>query len=148
MHDFQFKMSSGTVFTNKAYKRMKRKSSAKCTFCEEDKQNFIHLYISCPGVNKFRTEIAKNWSGERMTTKRWFLGTSGSNDILEKSKEYLAKEINYYTFQMNWADKELSSLEFKNRVLAEEEVEEALALETKNTYDFHVKWEYLKQLLQ
>ena len=83
-----------------------------------------------------------------MTRKRWFLGSSHTNDILERSKDYLAKEINHYIFQMNWAGKEISMVAFTNRILAEEEVEEALAYEIKKTYDFHVKWEYLKQLLQ
>ena len=148
MHDFQLKLLSGVLFTNKAYKRMGRKKSARCTFCEEEKQDFIHLYISCSGANKLRSGLAQCWLGEKMTTKRWFLGSSDHNDILEKSKEYVAKEVNHYIFQMNWAGKDISVKAFKDRVLAQEEVEEALAYETHKSFDFHEKWAHLKQLLQ
>ena len=70
------------------------------------------------------------------------------NVDIKQSKEYLAKEVNHYIFQKNWEGKELSLIDFKNRILAQEEYEEVLAYETKNTFDFHVKWEHLKQLLQ
>ena len=82
-----------------------------------------------------------------MTKKRWFLGCSSTNNDLERAKDYIAKEINHYTFQANWAGDELSPIALKNRILAEEEIEEALASLMDKTFDFYVKWENLKQLL-
>ena len=147
MRDFQLILLSGAVYTNKAYKRMKKKESAKCTFCNEEQQDFTHLFISCNGVNKLRTEIATGWPGEKMTSKRWFLGCSSSNEDLERSKDYIAKEINHYVFQTNWANGDLSTAAFKNRIFAKEEVEEAVASKTNMLFDFQVKWENLRTLL-
>ena len=48
---------------------------------------------------------------------------------------------------MNWAATDLSMVAFKNRNIAEEDVEEELAYDNKKTFDFYVKWENLKQLL-
>ena len=145
--EFQFKLLSGRVFTNKAYAKMGRKTSAKCTFCQEPKQNFSHLYITCEGVTKFRNTISRTWQGSEMTPKRWFLGTSITNDPRETCKNFIAKEINHYVFQTNWAGEELSLTAFKNRILAEEESEEEVANNTNNIFDFLVKWENIKQII-
>ena len=82
-----------------------------------------------------------------MTEKRWFLGTSDSCDLLERSKDYIAKEINLYVFQTNWAGNDLFLTALRNKIYSEEEVEEAAASEMNTIFDFHVKWEYLKQLI-
>ena len=148
MHEFQFKLLSGIVFTNKAYKVMKKKQSAKCTFCNEEQQSFTHLYISCEGVNNFRTSIADSWEGAKMTKRRWFLGCSSESDDLERSKDFIAKEINHYIFQMNWLGADISKAAFHNRIMSVEEVEEAVASNTGKIFDFQVKWELLKTLLK
>ena len=97
---------------------------------------------------KFRQTLSKNWQGELMTEKRWFLGSSETSECLEKSKNIIAKEINLFIFQRNWAGSELSAEAFKNWLFSKEEVEEAHAFEAHNTFDFHVKWSFVKQLLQ
>ena len=147
-HDFQLKLLSGVIFTNTAYKYMKKKASSKCTFCNTEKQTLIHLYVECIGVNKLRQQLSTKWTGEKMTEKRWFLGVSDTNDILEQNKNLLAKEINHFVFQRNWEGENLSKEAFRNRILAEKETEEALAFEKNTTFDFHVKWQYLEQLLK
>ena len=147
MREFQMKLLSGLIFTNKSYKAMARKTSTKCMFCNEEQQDLVHLYISCKGVNRFRSSLSQCWTGEEMSQKRWFLGCSDSNEDLEKYKDYIAKEINHYIFQTNWAENDLSLTAFKNRILSQEEIEEAIASETDTLFDFYVKWENLKILL-
>ena len=82
-----------------------------------------------------------------MNQKRWFLGCSDSSDDLERYKDYIAKEINHYIFQTNWAEEELSVTAFKNRIMSQEELEEVLASENNTHFDFYVKWENLKMLI-
>ena len=118
--EFQFKLLSGVVYSNKAYRRMGRKDSSKCTFCEEESQTFLHLFIFCPKVIAIRSELAKNWQGDQMDRKRWFLGVSQSNEVLEKSKNIIAKELNHFIFKMNWAGTELSVDGFKNWLRSDE----------------------------
>ena len=147
--DFQFfKLISGIIYANSAYHRMGFKNSSKCNFCDEEYQNFIHLYINCEEIKKIRKLISAEWEGEEMTEKRWILGVSSSQGILEKTKNYIAKEINYFIFKMNWADKNLSVEAFKNLVYAEKDPEEALAQKLRKDFDFQEKWEFIKALLK
>ena len=127
---------------------MGRKPSAKCTYCEETEQDFVHLYIQCPGVNQFRNALSRDWQGEEMDPKRWFLGSSGTNDILEKSKNILAKEVNHYIFKMNWTDNTINVEAFKNWLRSDEEPEEALAQRVNKMFDHYQKWSYIQHLLQ
>ena len=82
-----------------------------------------------------------------MTKKRWIMGISTSKDTKERSKNYIAKESNYFIFKMNWADKPLSVVAFSNMVFAELEPEEALAQKLNKETEFHEKWENIKSLL-
>ena len=126
---------------------MGRKSSPKCNFCNAEEQDFIHLYITCPEVAKFRHNLSKDWPGMKMDAKRWFLGTSITNEILEKSKNIIAKEANHFIFKMNWADKELSVDAFKNWLKSDEEPEEALAMTINKIFDHHLKWSQVQLLI-
>ena len=146
--EFQFKLLSGIIHANAAYRRMKRKESAKCTFCPEERQDFVHLFISCPKVITFRNEIEKNWPGEKMTSERWFLGVNSSSDILEKSKNILAKEINHFIFKRNWANEALCPIAFKAWLMSDEEPEEALASRVNKVFDHHLKWSTITSLLK
>ena len=134
--EFQFKLLAGILHTNKAFAGMGKKPSPKCNFCDEKEQSFVHLYIKCPGVNKFRETLAKNWQGEKMNPKRWFLGSSITNDVLEKCKNMIAKEANHFIFKTNWADSQLSVDAFKNWLKSDEEPEEALAYRVSKIFFF------------
>ena len=145
--EFQFKLLSGAVYSNKAYVTMKRKVSAKCTFCDEKEQSFIHLFIECPKVIKLREELAKQWQGAAMDRKRWFLGASDTCEVLEKSKNIIAKELNHFIFKMNWAETDISVMAFKNWLRSDEEPEEALSFRVNKVFDHHLKWSHIQLLL-
>ena len=82
-----------------------------------------------------------------MDAKRWFLGSLSSNDVLEKSKDIIAREANHFVFKMNWAGNELSTTAFKNWLKSEEEPEEALAYRIRKTFDHYLKWSNIQLLL-
>ena len=146
--EFQFKLLSGRVYTNKDYARMGRKSSAKCTFCNEEQQTFIHTYLDCPEVKRFRNRLSANWEGDIMSEKRWFLGVSNTQETLEKCKNIIAKEANHYIFKMNWEGVQLSTESFKNWLKSDEDPEEALAFRVNKTFDHYLKWSHLQLLLK
>ena len=145
--DFQFKLLSGAVFTNTRYIHMGHKKTTACTFCNEPYQDFVHLFTLCPGVRRFRERLAANWQGDPMDKKRWFLGASATSDILEKSKNIIAKEANHFIFKTNWAGNELSVEAFKRWLQSDEEPEEALACRVNKLFDHQIKWSYLQTLL-
>ena len=145
--EFQFKLLSGRVHTNNAYFHMKHKPSKKCTFCSNEDQDFIHTYIQCPEVKAFRQALQKDWQGEKMTRKRWFLGVSETNDTLEQCKNIIAKEANHFIFKMNWAGSRLSLDAFKSWLKSDEEPEEALALRINKVFDHYLKWSNIQLLL-
>ena len=146
--EFQFKLLSGRVYTNKAYYGMGFKESAKCTFCSEEKQTLIHAYLDCEEVKKFRQQLSKDWDGDLMSEKRWFLGVSDTQETLEKCKNIIAKEANHYIFKMNWEGTKLSVEAFKNWLKSDEDPEEALALRINKIFDHHLKWSHLQVLLK
>ena len=88
-----------------------------------------------------------NWSGEIMNEKRWFLGVSNTSEILEKSKNIIAKEANHYIFKMNWKGDKLSVESFKNWLRSDEDPEEALASRVNKIFDHHLKWSNIQLLL-
>ena len=83
-----------------------------------------------------------------MDKKRWFLGVSDTNDVLEKSKNIIAKESNHFIFKMNWANTEVSVAAFKNWLKSDEEPEEAFSLRINKVFDHHLKWSHIKLLLE
>ena len=135
------------MFTNSSYKRMGHKLTTKCTFCDEEYQSLVHLYIKCPAVAEFRASLSRNWPGEAMDAKRWFLGSNTTYETLEKSKNIIAKEANHFIFKMNWANSQLSVEAFKNWLKSEEEPEEALSQRINRVFDHQAKWSYIQLLL-
>ena len=83
-----------------------------------------------------------------MTDKRWFLGASLSNEVLEKSKNIMAKEANHYIFKSNVAGNQLSVDAFKAWLVSDEEPEEALAARINKVFDHHLKWSNIQLLLK
>ena len=146
--EFQFKLLSGRVFANKDYYRMGFKTSSNCTFCNTEDQTFIHTYLECPEVKVFREKLSRDWQGEAMSNKRWFLGVSSTPEVLEKCKNIIAKEANHFIFKTNYAGNRLSVEAFKNWLKSDEEPEEALASRVNKVFDHHLKWSNLELLLQ
>ena len=82
-----------------------------------------------------------------MSKKRWFLGVSESSEVLEKSKNIIAKEANHYIFKTNFAGGKLSKVAFNNWLKSDEEPEEALASRVNKVFDHHLKWSNIQLLL-
>ena len=146
--EFQFKLLSGRIYSNKAYHRMGHKSSSNCTFCNEEEQTFIHTYLECPEVEVFRRNLSKDWQGETMSKKRWFLGVSDTSEVLEKCKNIIAKEANHFIFKANFAGDKLSTEAFKKWLKSDEDPEEALAFRVNKVFDHHLKWSNIQLLLK
>ena len=146
--EFQFKLLSGAVYSNKAYHRMGHENSSNCTFCNAEEQTFIHTYLECPEVKLFRERLSSKWQGEVMSKKRWYLGVSSSYEVLEKCKNIIAKEANHFIFKKNFAGEKLSTEAFKNWLKSDEEPEEALASRVNKVFDHHLKWSNIQLLLE
>ena len=146
--EFQYKLLSGIVYSNKAYHRMGYKNSSNCTFCNQEDQTFIHTYLECPEVKTFRDKLSREWQGDVMSKKRWFLGVSQTTEVLEKCKNIIAKEANHFIFKTNYAGDKLTVQAFKNWLKSDEEPEEALACRVNKTFDHHLKWSNIQLLLE
>ena len=83
-----------------------------------------------------------------MNDSRWFLGASNTDEVLEKSKNIIAKEANHYIFKANWAGNQLSVEAFKNWLRSDEEPEEALAQRVNKMFDHYSKWSHIQLLLK
>ena len=128
-----FRMYAGITYTNKAYYRFGHKSSAKCTYCEEPKQDFIHLFIDCPEIKKFKNELLEIWN-VNINDKEWFFGSD------EECLSFLTKEANLYIHARNWAEKQLNFRNFQAHIASMEKIEADIA-ERRHKLDEHVyKW--------
>ena len=96
-------------------------------------------------IKKYRQ--SKHWQGTAMDKKRWFLGVSDTCEVLEKSKNIIAKELNHYIFKMNWAGTDISVTAFKNWLRSDEEPEEALSFRVNKVFDHNLKWSHIQLLL-
>ena len=136
-----FRMYAGITYTNKAYHRFGHKASAKCTYCQEEKQDFAHLFLECSGVEGFREELQREWQ-QVLTKKDWFFGTN-SDDL-----SYLNRESNNYLQVTNWKGKNLSKVQLYIQICENEKIEAAIA-EKRNKLGEHIeKWQGRFNLMQ
>ena len=126
---------------------MGRKESSNCTFCNAPKQDLIHTYIKCGVINELKRNMIKRWTGEPMSSKRWFLGSCPSSEPIEQTKDFIARQLNHFIFRCNWAGNQLHISAFKANIWSQEETELALAARLGITYDAQLKWEHMRVLL-
>ena len=117
------------------------KTTPECTFCNEEKQTFTHLFLTCPGVKIFRESLESHWNTE-LTAKEWFFGNE-NHDV-----SYLIRESNIYLHTTNWAGKALSRVQFYMHVQEIEKIEATIA-ERKNKLGVHLeKWRNKFEIMQ
>ena len=135
-----FRLYAAISYTNKSYYRFGHKESPKCTFCEEPKQDFIHLFITCPAVIKFREELEGVWK-EKLTGKEWFFGNA------HNSQSFLIRESNLFIHANNWAGKTLNLHEFKAYISAKEKIEAEIAKKRNKVCDHINIWEHRLKMM-
>ena len=136
-----FRMYAGISYTNKAYYRFGHKDTDQCSFCQTDRQDFVHLFLECTGVKNFRETLQKDWQAQ-LNKKDWFFGTD--NEDLS----YLIRESNIYLHTMNWKGKSLSKVQLYVQICENEKIEAEIALR-KNRLGEHIeKWAGRFSLMQ
>ena len=136
-----FRMYAGITYTNKSYHRFGHKDSPQCTFCKEEKQTFTHLFLDCPGVEKFRKDLQRDWQ-KSLTKKDWFFGTD-CDDLA-----YMIRESNLYLQAVNWKGKTLSKAQLYAQVCENEKIEASIATKRNKISEHVMKWQGRFTLMQ
>ena len=144
--EFLYKMICMGPYTNTDYHRFKIKSSSKCQYCEEPKQDFKHLFQECELIKDLRERMAIRWD-IKPSDKEWIIGMK--NDTAEeKAVTFIVFELNHYIQIENWKGEELSLAAFKGKLRAIENVERRIAMKNNKINIHERKWEDIFQLIR
>ena len=135
-----FQIYAGIAYTNKDYKRFGHKEDDKCTFCKEEKQSFMHLFMECAKVIEFRGSLKSLGKGISQP-KEWFIGTDGL------ASSFLIRETLCYIQRSNWEGTQLSSQKFKGILIHKEKVAADIATRKNKLFDHLTLWEEVFSLL-
>ena len=134
--------------TNTEFVRVGHTDSTKCTYCNEKKQDYYHLFWDCPGTNEFRDALSCKWVLDSpMTLKNWCFGLFDTNTPTNNALAFIALEVNNYIYSSNWAKEQLSITKFKSSLYACERVEHQIAVESNKVLKHLQKWEQIKNLI-
>ena len=138
---FIVKFYNKITCTNTEFKRVGHTNTTKCSYCEEAKQDYYHLFWDCPGTNEFRHALSCKWVLEApLTLKNWCFGLFDNNTPTNNAIAFLALEVNNYIYTANWAKEQLSLAKFKSTIYACERVEHQIALESGKISKHLQKW--------
>jgi len=143
--EFVFKFINGITGTNNKFAMVGHKESAKCTYCEEENQDFVHLFLECREVQKFRDAVnSRILRGINTTEKEWLYGPAFAESTQEKAEMYVTMESNQYIYRSNWASEELSLAKFRALLIDSEKIEAEIAKHNNKTMQHLKKWDYIK----
>ena len=57
---FIYRYQNRLIYTNKDYHRFGHIESTKCTFCEQENQDYDHLFFQCRKVKELKEKVADN----------------------------------------------------------------------------------------
>jgi len=146
--EFVFKFVNGITGTNIKFQLVGYKTSATCTYCKEENQDFKHLFLECPEVQKFREVINTRILRGIVTTERdWLYGPAFAETTQEKAEMYVTMESNHYIYRANWAGEELSLAKFRALLKDSERTEAEIARINNKTLQHLKKWDYIKDCI-
>ena len=94
---FMWRSSHGKLYANKDFVRMHIKSSAKCTYCEEEQQSTIHLYLECPRIQQLFACFEKQYKLEvKLSKAEKLIGIDPAvkrSKVVHKKLSILRREI-------------------------------------------------------
>ena len=141
-----FKMICVGPFTNKDYHRFGHKDSSSCHYCEEEEQDFKHLFEDCDEVNELRDRLAINWD-IKPSKKEWLFGINNSGKY-EKAVSFIAIELCHYVHSTNWKGELLSLNKYKGQIRATENIERRIAMKKLKMHTHEEKWAPILELIR
>jgi len=146
--EFIFKFVNGITGTNKKFEMVGYKSSSSCTYCEEENQDYTHLFLECPEVQRFRDAInTRILKGIQMTEKDLLFGPAFAETTTEKAEMFVTMESNQYIYRANWAGEDLSLAKFRALLKDSERIEAEIARQNNKTLQHLKKWDYIKECI-
>ena len=145
---FLIKFFNKAIGTNTEFIRVGHTKTTQCTYCNNEKQNYYHLFWDCKAVAEFRDAISCKWILENpLTLRNWAFGIFEDNTPRNNAISFIALEANEYIYRSNWNKEQLSICKFKSSIYACERVEYQIATDC-NKMEKHLrKWESIKELI-
>ena len=100
LRNFQYRLLLNKIFTNSILCKWKIVSSAKCDYCECDKQNISHLLWYCPNAQNIWKEIKNKLN--KLENLNWTLSAVMKNMVHESLRHgcnQIVSAIKYCIFQ-------------------------------------------------
>ena len=145
---FLIKFFNKAVGTNIDFIRVGHTKTTKCSYCNEEKQDYYHLFWDCKAVAEFRDAISCKWILEKpLTSINWCFGLFEDNTPRNNAISFITLEANEYIYRSNWSKEQLSLSKFKSCLYSYERVEYQIALDCNKMEKHLSKWENIKELI-
>lgn len=151
--DFQYRLLTCIIPTNRKLYLWKLKDSQKCTFCDHEEENEIHLFVECGAIQNVWDALKDFIRTNDTTGFQTVLNWSASNIIFSTVHPSPANVINFLvtiTKQYIYKVRCINGKPFGEHLLLEIEniyqIEESLAIKKGKWCKHKQKWGNLKNL--
>ena len=146
--DFQYKLLHKAIYTKEHLFRFGFVTNNFCSFCHQDVETYIHVFLNCPKVKEMWKTMIQLFELTEIITLEWkdiFVGLTGKS-IRIKFVNTLIVMLKYIIFKSRKGPTLPSLRKIQKDILNYREEEKKLAIK-KGKLGLHMqKWEYIERL--
>ena len=147
---FQFKINHNILYTNEKLHNVKLSDTPLCTFCNNEIETLVHLFVECNKVTNVWQEVIDKllqpFGVTNLTKSEIILGvetTPEQNEIIN----HIILEVKYYIYVCKLEKCNPLFNRIKNRLKITERIENEIAFKAKKLPRHAYKWHHLKNYL-
>ena len=143
LRSFQFKINHNIYYTNEKLKQVRKADTDLCSFCNEEKETLLHLFVDCRHIKDlwiFSNDLIQRTSSiPALTDQQKILGIP---EIVNSSQfdvvNHIAIVVKHFIHICKHKNQEPSVPRLKERIIDIERLERMIAIR-KNKFDLHNK---------
>ena len=145
LRSFQFKINHNIYYTNEKLKQVKKSDTDLCSFCNEEKETLIHLFVNCKHVKvlwMFANQLIQRTSSlPTLTDTDKLLGLHEKVDLSHfDAVNHLLILVKYFIHLCKHKNTKSCVPRLKEKIIDTERMEKMIAIR-KNKRDIHdQKW--------
>ena len=150
LRSFQFKINHNILYTNEKLHKVKLSDTPLCTFCNNEIETLVHLFVECNKVTNVWKEVIDKllqpFGVTNLTKSEIILGvetTPEQNEIIN----HIILEVKYYIYVCKLEKCDPLFNRIKNRLKITERIENEIAFKAKKLPRHAYKWHHIKHYL-
>ena len=147
---FQFKINHNILYTDEKLHKVKLSDTQMCTFCNDEIETLLHLFIECNMVTNIWQKVIENllqpFGVSSLTKEQIVFGvetTAEQNEIIN----HIILEVKYYIYVCKLDKCTPTFQQTKNRLRMTEDIEKRIAIKAGKITKHIYKWNHLTNYL-